>query len=324
MIRSLRVFLREEPHTNVNWNQSTAIVQILIKVFYFSLFFMILWNLPCWTGFYNTVGIDPLWPIAWFRAFKPVQAVTGILIFYLVSGFLGVVGNGQRWIRISVFLGLLEFMAFRNSFGKIGHSNHLVLLIAFFLIFLPTNWNQKTITRKTRQNIFLIFWACQAIILLTYSMSGIGKISCGLYQLFTGQISVFHPHALAIHVAERLLETNSTSLVGEWLIERPWAGWPMMLSSVYLQFFSIIIFFRPSTQKVWAIGLMLLHVGIFFTMTINFPINSFLLMIFFLASPFAGEITDVRKFLINLPLIKFATTSRPFFNYKKSLQFREA
>ncbi len=68
----------------------------------------------------------------------PLRAgVLGILTGYLATTFLGAVFSHRRWARLLAFLGLLEFVALENSFGKINHAHHLWVLTAFLLVFLP-------------------------------------------------------------------------------------------------------------------------------------------------------------------------------------------
>jgi hypothetical protein len=110
------------------------------------------------------------------------------------------------------------------------------------------------------------------------------------------------PSALGAHVAQRLLQTDSTSALGAWIIGHPWLTWPLMPVPIYLEFFSFWLAFRPPLQRLWAAALITFHMATFFTMTISFPQSCFLLAIFFFASPWQSANCSSREILLNLPL----------------------
>jgi hypothetical protein len=201
-------------------------------------------------------------------------------------------------------VGILEFVALKNSTGKIGHSLHLLVLVAGLLIFLPPAWDgapQKT-RRAARQATLLVFWACQAAILLAYTMSGLGKLGGAFYQIAAGQPSAFSPGALGALVAQRLVQTHSESVLGAWIIRHPYLTWPMMPSALYLELFSFWVAFRPALHRGWAALLILFHAGTFLTMTITFPQNCLLLALFFFPTPFQPVTLAWWQLGISMPL----------------------
>ena len=111
------------------------------------------------------------------------------------------------------------------------------------------------------------------------------------------------PGALGSHVALRLLQTQSRSALGPWIIHHPWLTWPGLPAAIYLELFSFWIAFRPALQRSWAAGLILFHLGTFFTMTITFPQSSFLLALLLFQSPFApGDFPPWKTCFLQLPL----------------------
>ena len=235
----------------------------------------------------------PLWPVAWLGRSGSLfpAGVKALFFFYLGSNVLAALLPGWRGLRIAACLGLLEYVALKNSFGKISHSFHLPLLVSGLLVFLPAGWDRRAAqaSRAVRQGTLLVFWLCQAGVLLSYTMSGLGKFGGAVYQLAMGQPSAFAPGALGSHVALRLLQTHSQSEFGAWIIHHPWLTWPGLPGAIYLELFSFWIAFRPAWQRFWAAGLILFHLGTFFTMTITFPQSSFLLALLLFQSPFAPE-----------------------------------
>ena len=246
-----------------------------------------------------------LWPTAWL-GWVPARAGYALLFGLQTAGALaGAAGCQWRWARALAALGLLEFAALENSVFKIGHTLHALVLVAALLVFLPRGWDgpARGVRRMARERALLVFWACPAALLGTYTLSGVGKLGGALYQTALGQPSVFSPHALALHVAERLAQTDSHSLLGDWFLAYPWLGWPMMLLTIYLQVGAFWVAFRPSLQPWWAAALIGFHIGSFFLMTINFPQNCLLLALFFFRAPFApARVAGGRRIGGELPL----------------------
>jgi hypothetical protein len=284
--------------------QSRAFIHAywMIKIYYGVLLFFPVASLPDWPGLLARATLNPLWPVAWLRLVDLRSGVLAILIFYLSGAFLGAIFPGQRWARALTFLGVFEFYAFENSFGKINHSMHLWVLTAFIFIFLPHLERANQTPRSLRQRFLIIFWGCQAILLLAYTMSGLGKLVGGFYQIFAGQIHIFLPGAFSMVVAERLQQTASASLLGPWLIAHPLAGWPFMLADLYLQFFSFWAAFRPALHRFWAIALILFHIGSYLFLAINFAPMALLVAILLLNSPFVRPTDGWREALCDLPL----------------------
>lgn len=274
-----------------------------IRAFYAFLAFLSISLLPEWGNLTSRTGINPLWPVAWLSWVPLTQGITAILLLYVVGSLAGALLPQSRAVRVVAFLGVFQFWAFNNSFGKIGHSLHCVVLISFVLIFLPTGWHQlKVSSRLTRQNTLLAFWTAQGVIMMSYTMAGLIKILAGFYQMALSEPSVFSPSALSRHVADRLLQTNSSSWMGDWLITNTWAAWPLMLFTVYVELFAIVTLFRPRLQWFFVAGLVSFHVASYFTMTIIFPQNCFLLILFCAGMPLLrGRWTWV-EFLRDLPL----------------------
>jgi hypothetical protein len=201
-------------------------------------------------------------------------------------------------------LGILEFTALDYSGGKIGHSSHLWVLTSLVLVFLPRLG--PAAGRRERQSYLNVFWTAHALVLLTYTMSGLGKVAGAVWQAFQGQVTAFHPQALSLHVAARLLETGSQSPVGSWLVEHSWFGWPLMLGTIYLQTFAFWSIFRPRLLRVWTVGLIAFHLATFFVLTIRFAPPVLLLAMWGLASPFAPLKAKFGEIVTDLPLFGWA------------------
>jgi hypothetical protein len=285
--------------------QSKAYKQakLLVRCYYACSLYFALALMPDWAGLMDRNMPVPLWPVAWLAHVPLHMGIGAILWLYLLGSLAAAMLPEKRWARVIAFAGLFEWVAFNNSYGKIGHSMHLWMLTSALLIFLPKSTDTSgPPPRLQRQKFLVIFWACQAMVMLVYSMSGLGKVLGAIYQIAIGQTHAFTQNALAAVVAERLLETNSRSLLGPWLIDHPLAGWPLLIGDIYLQLFAFVAVFRPSLHRIWGFGLILFHIGSFLLLTISFPQNALLLALFFLNSPFRREDESWRQTLADMPL----------------------
>ena len=181
---------------------------------------------------------------------------------------------------------------------------HLPVLLSMVFVLLPRGWAHPAprTGRALRQGTLLVFWTAGAVVLLSYTMSGVGKLGGALYQLARLQPNAFAPGALGAHIAQRLLQTDSQSLLGAWIIEHPWLTWPAMPFAVYLELFSVLVAFRPEWSRPWAVALVIFHIGNYFTMTIAFPPSCFLLALFFFRPPFDPGRVGWRRAVFGVPL----------------------
>ena len=289
-----------------------AAAQALISAFYAVLLFFALSNLFSWQDYLNATELTPRWQLFWLRFVDTHAGIVFILWFHLLGGLLGVTLSGYRFARILVFCSWLEFLALRYSFGSINHGDHLGLLLTFVLIFLPPGGSSRpTPTRSVRTATLLVFSGCQALIMLTYSMSGMWKVGGVVQQALEGEVTYLAPTGLARQVAAKLLSDESAGLLGPWLIEHAWVGWPPMIAALYLELFALWAVPRPSLHRGWGLGLILLHVATHLTMGVGFPQNPLWLALFLVLSPFRPQPPHWRQALRDLPLLGRWAPSTP-------------
>ena len=281
-------------------------IQLILRAFYAIIFFLSVTHLSSWPIYLSQKEFEPLWPIYWLKYVEVQSGIMVILYLHLIGGLLAIICPQWRIARILVFLTLLEFIAFDNSFGKIDHGGHIALLLSFILILLPSEWHSpQNKSKYIRAATLTVFSGCQVLIMLTYTMSGIGKLFGVLIQAPQGEIHGLAPQALASYIANRMLHIDFTSYLGPWLVENYYVGWLLMLGTVYLQFFSLWAAFRPSLHQLWGLSLILLHISIFLTMRINFAQNCLWLGLFFVNSPFRPQKFDWRQIVRDLPLVGY-------------------
>ena len=281
-----------------------AAAQALAGAFYAVLLFLALSQLFSWQELLGTASLTPRWPVFWLEYVELRSGIALILWAHLLSLLAAVAFPGSRLVRVLVFVSLLELLAFRFSFGSVNHGDHLGLLLSFVLIFLPRGWSAgQAPGRSVRAATLLVFSGCQAMIALTYSMSGMWKVGGVVQQALRGEVTYLHPSGLAQQVAAKLLADGSGSLLGPWLIEHYWVGWPLMVGALYLELFALWAVARPSLHRAFGLGLIFLHLSTHLTMGVGFPQNPLWLALFFVLSPFRPHPASWRQALRDLPLV---------------------
>ena len=292
------------PHVFQEQARRFDAAQTLIRALYAFLLYLAVTQFTELGSLLDRATYAPLWPVAWLHWASVGVGNRLLLGFYVVTNLLGAFLPERRAARLLVFLGLLEYVALKNSYGKIGHSLHLPLIVAGLLVLLPAGWHRasETVSRRLRQTTLLVFWLVQAAVLMSYTMSGAAKLGAALWQAAQGQPNAFLPGGLGAFIAQRLIETHSTSLFGGWIIRHPFLTWPLLPATIYAEFFAFWAAFRPAVARPWAALLIVFHAGTFFTMTITFPQSCFLLAILFFASPFEPDHLRWQNAALELPL----------------------
>lgn len=277
--------------------------QYLVNIFYALSIFIVFKDIGLINKFSDINNLEFLWPVAWVKYFHISGSFNFIYIILLASSILCALNPNNRFLRIVFFLSFLEFLAFKFSLGKINHSSHSWLFASFIFIFLPrTNRNNKTsITGK--QNYLSVVWCCILFVLLFYSLAGFWKVYAGIGQIIKGQHSIISFDVFAIQIANRLLQNNSTSLLGEFFIKNHFIGWLSYMFSIYIELFSIVVAFRPSLHRIWGIMLITFHIGTKLTMNIGFNQQIMYDALFLVCSPFLRTNVGIKNIVLDLPLI---------------------
>ena len=261
----------------------------LVTLFYaINLYFAVdrLRSAPMWLDWSGEQVLSPLWCVYWLHLVDIPTGAIAILLGNVVAALAAAIWPNVTLFRVASALGLLQMGALDNSFGKISHGNHLWLWVLIGLIFLPPNFNGTSVSRWVRQRTLDVFWGIQAVLLMFYSMSGLLKLLPVPFQFWAGQPTAFSPDALARHIADRALQTGSSSLFGDLFVENIWLSWPAFICGLFLETFSLAVAFRPRVHRLWGVALIGLHLSIGLTMGIWFIKNILLIGLFFLNSPF--------------------------------------
>ena len=280
----------------------------LVRIFYLGLVYVAISTMPRWKAYRSRPVIYPLWPVKWLNPLRAMGVVdlrsslTLAEAFFVTSTAAAAVLPAYRVPRVLAALGLLEFVAVDNSYGQITHYWHGWLLAAFAFCGLPNRWQKSAPGSADRHLSLTSVWAAQSVVLLAYTLSGSWKTAVGALQMCMGRANTFSPTALARHIAERLFQTHSKSVLGPSVIAHPRIGWPLFVGAVYLELFSLYSAFQPRLQRLWSLGLMTFHGLVYLTMPIDFTHSMLLLAILFWRSPFQPPQRPWRAFLGSLPL----------------------
>lgn len=273
-----------------------------VWLFYALVCMLLLWDSPGWPSLIDRQGFDPLWPVQWLPADWRFGRIA-VVVSALLASVVACCRPSPRLNRIFCFACLLLYVALQNSFGKIDHFWHVALYIAAFWCVIPPRGLTNQASRAEREATILAVNGAQGLLLMTYTLSGIYKCMVSGMEVTAGQMSSFHPDALAYQIANRLQQTNSTSLLGDFLIQHPLLAWPGMLLALYLQCFACLVTLRPHLHRLWGLGLVGFHIMSGLTLSVFFLANCLILLLLLVKSPFIPRASSAQRFCLDLPVI---------------------
>lgn len=263
---------------------------LVVRLFYGASLLWIVRSMARWTTLLEADAIDPQWPAAWLSYTGLDRGVPLILAGYALAGVLCALLPQWRIARFGYAVFLLQFMALENGFGKINHNMHSWLFVALLLIALPDrSWHDRRRV-SDRLHFSSVILACQLVVLFFYALTGFWKLFYAVHALFLDdRMSSFAINGFSYILANRIVETNQQTVLGEALVAQPILGWAMFNLTVYLETVSVVIAFRPRLHRLWGIGLILFHIGTQLTMGFTFHQNILLVGILLLCSPVAPD-----------------------------------
>jgi hypothetical protein len=141
--------------------------RLLIRAFYAFVLYLAVSSIPGFDGLVQPRELSLLWPVAWLNSVDLVVGIRFLFGFFLLSSLAAAIWPSSRLLRGAVFLGLLCFVALRNSEGKIGHSLHWPVLLALIFIALPKGWERSGGARMLQMSTLQVLAAAQMLLLLT-------------------------------------------------------------------------------------------------------------------------------------------------------------
>ena len=230
-------------------------------------------------------AIERLWPIQWL-GHLPFGTTEGVATCLVVAGIVASLLWQSRTARVLVAIASLVVTAWFSSFGKVNHNDHMLLWTLAVLAAIPTAAMRTDATRRSQLDLLVGFARAQAVVLFFYFMAGLLKVLGGLVQWSLGEPNLFRLDAMPRQLAARLMQTDSQSAVGDWLIDHPHVATPLLWTAVVLECGSLFVIARGLLHRLWGLALIGLHLGIGLAMTIWFDTNFLVLFCLLVLSPF--------------------------------------
>ena len=249
---------------------------------------------------YRGEPTDPLWPIGLLEMATGLEWMAqGTAIQALASAvaLLAVLFPGRQVFRLGVFLYLFFSVALASSYAAINHQGHIPVYVSFALLFLPSALDSPNgMSRSDALTAIAVFWFAQILLLLSYTLSGFWKIFNNGLQLLSADGFV------RLLVTRALEDTDVIPWLLPFFASQPLLSQVVFLGAIYLQFFSLLAFFRPALQRPFGFGLMAFHFGTDYLLNIGFFPNVVYLGILLVFSPFAPARPSLAAFVESLPL----------------------
>ncbi len=236
---------------------------------------------------YFSVRAPALMRVAHFDAtrFRPVglaQLLTGPVPAGLHQGLvvlalLGALAFALGWryrITAPLFaLTLLWVLTYRQSWGHLSHSNHLVMVHVLLLSLLPAAdaWSLDARAGRREPGDPGAYGAGLHLLMLTvvisYMLAGWAKLEQSGFGWLDGTAS---RNQIAHDVLRRQRLGGYRSPVAVLFLRQPWAFTLVALGTMIVELGAFVAMARGRIRQAWVLGAWLLHAGIYATMTISF------------------------------------------------------
>ncbi len=275
--------------TFLRLNQTFSSLSFRLRIFYGIIFFQFLGFFGRRSKWLQLENLDhPQWPVFWVNDLGIQASVWIILGIFLFGSLFALCSPFSRTARGLAFLGYLLSAAFLYSTRSIGHSHHALIWCAFVFLFLPS-WKVSP-SRYKKYRALTIFWAAQALILLFYSLAGFWKIYWAFWAMAAGKPHSFSLDALARHLQAKLVDTNFSTPLGDFIMQYPSIGFPLYLGTILLELLSLWFAFQRRYLRLWGVLLLGFHLGVYLMMGIGFLGASYICIYLFMLSPWVTKI----------------------------------
>ena len=304
--KSLLQFDVGDGRTLSDFSQAAIRFVLLCRVYYILVLYGIITFFDFTKAFKGGPPTDPLWPVSLLTRVTGtgwLAHVTAISVVGSAFALLAALDPRRLVWRAGVFSYLFLFNALQNSYGSINHGSYFFLYVSFALLFLPSTKRAKTtaldantMPRQDTIACIAVLWLTQAVMLLSYSLSGFWKIWHNKLELLAadGMIRILLDRAL--------WETEMPPMLPV-VAQHEYLAQLMLLVTVYVQFFSLLALFRPHLHRPFGIMIILFHLGGFWLMNVSFPRNILMIGLFLVLSPMAPARFSLTGLLQSLPVL---------------------
>ncbi len=282
-------------------NKAAATIVLLSQFFYLLLAYqMTKSSLRFSAAYEDGPPTAPLWPLKLLQQsigtdwLAHTTTVTAVGLIFAVAAAIA-----PRMLvpRLGTFLYVLLHVALSNSYGSINHGTHVLLYVSFALLFLPRRKSGQPQTRRDVLACLNVFWLIQVILLLPYTLSAFWKV-------WYGGLELLSPDALTRILMNRLLvEVYDIPPLMPLVSQYDFLANTLWLLTIYIQFFAMLVVFRPHLHRPFGVVLMLFHVMSDWLMNITFSNHIILLGLFLVFSPLVPMRLSFSGFAQSLPII---------------------
>lgn len=278
-------------------SRSAVGLDAIVMAFYAASVYLAVNLIPQVTGLAETANEwNFVWVLKWLPKGSEPFLLEIIAIACAVSAVIALVARHMLWARLAFFVLFLFSASVPNSVGGINHPYHAWIFVSFIFVFLP-NKTSDTMDRAEKMALATVIRTAQSLILLFYSMAGMEKLYQGVTALAEGGSGNLSWGALTWTLTDRAMQTGTTPILIDLVVNNTWAATIMMWGVIYVQVVAVVIAFRPSLHAVWAMALITFHLGTWALMEIIFTQHILLLCILFLMRP---EPTSLRSLFTSL------------------------
>jgi hypothetical protein len=217
----------------------------------------------------------PVGPLVWLDAPPPVWAARAALLVLLATG--PAFAAGWRWrVTGPVFAVLFLVMAtYRNSWGHVLHTDHLLALHLLVLALAPASdvWSvdARRAHRPRAPAASGYGWAIQVIsvvTVVTYVLAGVAKLRNGGTAWLSGEVLRNH---VSFDNLRKALLGDIWSPIGGAMAAHPWMFTPFALLTVVVEIGAPLALLGGRLRTAWAAAAWAFHVGVVAVMAITFP-----------------------------------------------------
>jgi hypothetical protein len=201
-----------------------------------------------------------------------------LLIALLVLAFVGALGFclGVRYrVLAPAFAVLLVFLlAYRNSWGHMGHAEHLVSIHVLLLSVLPAadtlslDASAGRTHARAPENYGWPLRLLMLSVVISYTLAGWAKLYDSGLAWVSGE-AVYNQ--VANNTLSKIRLGGFVAPLGPTLLRWPWLFAVASVFTLVIELGAVIAMFGGRLRTAWIIGAYVMHVGIALTMWIAFP-----------------------------------------------------
>lgn len=224
-----------------------------------------------------------LWPISWLDLFQEPSIPFYILI--VLGGFSSLACSlipHIKLLRIICFISFFLSLSANLSSVRIVHYYHAILFTSFWFIFMNSNKTQSRLSKE--RNLFYL-WVTQLSFLGTYFLTGLWKLRKFVTSLI--EMGWEETKCLQINFALTHIFYNANTAFYRKLLElSEHFGSFLWLGVIFFQLSCPLAAWFPSSQRTFALMIMLFHIVTALSMQIVYTPFQYLALILLICNPY--------------------------------------